>query len=158
MCLTKRTERNQRGTGKPRRDRKIEDHSESKRVVGLKPPAKRQTIGRLDPRVTAGVLLLDLGKSLNCLPYSNLLSSEQVSNRGTIMKVTSSDLTMLEGALMDTLKAHNLHPSMVRSTLLAWQCFHKACEEDRLILNNWYAVYNDDHIETALKRVFRKYI
>lgn len=74
------------------------------------------------------------------------------------MRVSQNDIGILEEALIATLKAHNLHPFMVRNTRHAWQCFHKACSEGRLVLSDWYAVYNDDNIETALKRIFKKYI
>ena len=71
------------------------------------------------------------------------------------MKINATDYRAIETACLDTLKAHNLHPVMVSSNRHAWDVFHKAWHEGRLNGNALYRIYNDNHIETALKAIFR---
>ncbi len=70
-------------------------------------------------------------------------------------KINGEAFESLRSACMDTLKAHNLHPWMVQDTRTAWQVFHKAAYEGRIVVNELYKKFNDDHIETALKRIFK---
>jgi hypothetical protein len=71
-------------------------------------------------------------------------------------KINGELFVHIQTGCLDTLTAHDLHPFMVNSTQLAWQCFHKAVSEGRIDLNKVYDVANDDHIETALKKVFKR--
>ena len=71
------------------------------------------------------------------------------------MKISQDDYTKIQVALFDTLKAHNLHPFMVQNSAHAWQVFHKACSENRLSCNELYKQYNDEHIATALNKIFK---
>lgn len=72
------------------------------------------------------------------------------------MKMSPVDFKLLETACMETLKSNNLHPFMVNSTLRAWEVFHKATTEKRIESKYFYSIYNDAHIETALKKIFLK--
>jgi len=72
------------------------------------------------------------------------------------MKVNGSDFETIKTACLDTLKAHSLHPAMVNDTASAWQVFHKACSDGRLNCHALYKTYNDDHIGTALKAIFKR--
>lgn len=72
------------------------------------------------------------------------------------MKIQGADFTKLKAALLDTLKAHGLHPFMVQNNRHAWQAFHKASDEKRIDINALYRVYNDAHIETAFKKIFKR--
>ena len=72
------------------------------------------------------------------------------------MKVSPNDYKEMETALMDTLKAHNLHPYMVSNSGMAWEVFHKAWNEGKINGNELYKKYNDSHIETAMKKMFRR--
>jgi hypothetical protein len=71
------------------------------------------------------------------------------------MKIKDADFDKIKVALMETLKAYNLHPFMGQGNRLAWQVFHKACSDGRLNCNELYRSYNDAHIETALKAIFK---
>jgi hypothetical protein len=71
------------------------------------------------------------------------------------MKIRGDEYEAIRTACFDTLKAHNLHPFMVNTKLDAWNVFHKACAERRLNCNALYKTYNDSHIETALKAIFK---
>ena len=71
------------------------------------------------------------------------------------MKITPADFESLQTALMETLNAHQIHPFMVKTSGHAWQVFHKAWNEKRIDGNALYKKYNDSHIETALKRIFK---
>lgn len=72
------------------------------------------------------------------------------------MKISTEDFKAIEAACMDTLKAHNLHSFMVNSTARMWEVFHKASYENRINLNDLYKRYNDSHIETALRKIFKQ--
>ena len=73
------------------------------------------------------------------------------------MKVTQSDLEALEAAIFETLEVHDLEPHQVQSTALAWEVFYKTREDGRLhlSLDELYERYDDSHLETAFKRIFR---
>lgn len=72
------------------------------------------------------------------------------------MRMAPEDYAALELALMATLKAHALHPFMVASDAHAWQVFHKAWNEQRIDGNALYKKYNDAHIQTALRKIFKR--
>jgi hypothetical protein len=73
------------------------------------------------------------------------------------MKITGETLKSLELALIATLKAHGLHPFMVQNSKHAWEVFHKSWSENRIDGHALYREFNDSHIETALKKIFRSY-
>jgi hypothetical protein len=85
-----------------------------------------------------------------------LLAIQPTMGVKTMAKIQGEEFTQLRAALLDTLKAHNLHPFMVNSTRLAWQVFNKACDEKRIDLYALYKDCNDSHIETALKNIFKR--
>lgn len=70
------------------------------------------------------------------------------------MKMTPDDFEKFRKALFDTLKANSLHPFMVASMRHAWQVVGKATGDGVLDLNHLYTYLNDDHIDTALIKVF----
>jgi hypothetical protein len=72
------------------------------------------------------------------------------------MRMSQDDYSALQTALLETLKGHNIHPFMVQSTANAWNVFHKAWNEGRLDGGKLYDNYNDAHIETALKAIFKR--
>ncbi len=72
------------------------------------------------------------------------------------MKMTESDFAALQTACMETLKAHHLHPFMVQNDGHAWQVFHKAWNEKRIDGHALYKSYNDAHIQTALRKIFKR--
>ena len=72
------------------------------------------------------------------------------------MKMSPEDYDQLFSALMTTLKDHNLHPYMVKNSGLAWQVFLKAWNEKRIDGNALYKKYNDNHITTAMNRMFKR--
>lgn len=71
------------------------------------------------------------------------------------MKIAGEAFRKLECALIDTLKAHNLHPSIVQNERSAWDVFHAAVREGRLSLRSIYDDANDTHINTAMRKIFR---
>lgn len=72
------------------------------------------------------------------------------------MKMSPEHFAVLRHALMETLAAHDLHPFQVNSTRHAWDVFSKASQERRFGCVAFYDHYDDSHIETALKRVFKR--
>ena len=70
------------------------------------------------------------------------------------MKITKTDFNAIQRAMAETLSANGFSSLAVDSTLKAWQVFHKANETGRLNLNVLYRDYSDNHIETALKKIF----
>ena len=73
------------------------------------------------------------------------------------MKITPVDLTLLEHAMVDTLKAHNLHPYMAKTLSHMWDIFHKAWNEKRLDGDALYKHYTDANLETAFKRILKSW-
>jgi hypothetical protein len=71
------------------------------------------------------------------------------------MKINQADFDHMRVAVLDTLNAHNLHPFMVKNERHAWDVFHKAWSEGRLNGSDLYDRYNDNHIATALKAIFK---
>ena len=68
------------------------------------------------------------------------------------MKITDTDYKELERQAMRVLIHRGLHPYMVQSNRHAWDVFHMV--DDRF-KNHLYDYLNDNHIETALKRIFK---
>ena len=72
------------------------------------------------------------------------------------MKMTPEHYAELESACMDTLKANGLHPFMVNGTQHVWDVFAAAARAGRIDCTTFYEFYSDSHIETALKRIFKR--
>ena len=70
-------------------------------------------------------------------------------------KIAGERLQALARGLMETLKARNLHPFMVKNDRHAWDVFHKAWQEGRIDGKALYADCNDAHIQTALRSIFK---
>ena len=78
----------------------------------------------------------------------NLLPKEKA------MKIDKERFECLKIALFETLKAHNLHPFMVKNDRHAWDVYHKAVSKKRV--DSWIINSCDDsHIETALRKIFK---
>ena len=71
------------------------------------------------------------------------------------MKIKPSDYKDLESLCIATLKRHRMHPYMVQNKETAWNVFHKTCDHNPKLLNKLYKYLNDNHIETALKKMFK---
>lgn len=70
------------------------------------------------------------------------------------MKITHADFTTIRLACLAVLQENGLHPIQVRTTQQAWDCFLRASSDGKLSVNELYKCYNDEHIETALRRIF----
>lgn len=70
------------------------------------------------------------------------------------MKISPDDFVDLQRGMIDTLNVHGLHPYMVKSIAQAWDVFHRAWAEKRIDGHALYARYNDQHFETAFRRMF----
>lgn len=70
------------------------------------------------------------------------------------MKMIPQDYQRLKSACINVLLTHSLNPSAVASNLRRWEIFHRACDNTPRLLYDLYAYLNDNHIETALKRIF----
>ena len=68
------------------------------------------------------------------------------------MKVTKEHFERLKRECFETLKAHGLHPYMVQNSRHAWDTASKAGSP----LWMYEEGYNDDHIATALKKIFKR--
>jgi len=69
------------------------------------------------------------------------------------MKMRAPDYDKLMLACFEVLRLHEVHPSVVKSTHEAWQVFRRAASYDES-LYGLYDYLNDNHVETALKRIF----
>lgn len=66
------------------------------------------------------------------------------------MKISNEHFEQLKKELFLCLKDHGLHPFMVSNNSQAWEVFYKASPM-------WiYDHYNDNHINTALNKIFKK--
>ena len=72
------------------------------------------------------------------------------------MKMSAEHYATLEHGLVETLRAHGLHPFMVQNERHAWDCFHKAWQEGRIDGHALYRHYTDAHLATAMKRIFKR--
>jgi hypothetical protein len=72
------------------------------------------------------------------------------------MKIKEEDFEVIKKACLDTLKAYGKHPYIVQSTRRAWDVFNRASDEGRINVFALYKKYNDQHIETALRAIFRR--
>ena len=72
------------------------------------------------------------------------------------MKITPEHYDKIKSACMSVLTSNGLHPYQVNSNLHAWQVFHKAGDTGLLNRAELYKLYNDNHIETALKHIFKR--
>jgi len=70
------------------------------------------------------------------------------------MKMTRTDFIALKVALKDTLRTHKLVPSQIETDGRMWDVFHMAWSEGRFDGNALYKLYNDAHIETAMRKIF----
>lgn len=71
------------------------------------------------------------------------------------MKITDTDYDALKRGMFETLKAHNLHPFMVKSNGHAWEVFHKAWNEKRIDGNGLYKYLTDANLESAFRKIFK---
>jgi hypothetical protein len=71
------------------------------------------------------------------------------------MKMTKDHFETLRTGLLDTLAGLNVKPSEVYSKREQWNVLHLARQNGRVNLIELYRDYNDQHIETAMKDIFR---
>lgn len=71
-------------------------------------------------------------------------------------RIKGDTFIALERGLMATLSAHGLHPFMVQNDRRAWDVFHRAWQEGRIDGKALYRDYNDAHIQTALRAIFKR--
>ena len=71
------------------------------------------------------------------------------------MKVTKQDLKTIETGLIIARRAAGLHPQYMLTTRDLWDLFHRAWGQGAIDGNDLYKRYNDAHIETAMKSIFR---
>ena len=71
------------------------------------------------------------------------------------MKVSPHDYNDLRQGCREVLKRLNWRPPHM-SIGEVWDTFHLASDKGYIDLPAFYEVYNDAHIETALRRVFKK--
>ena len=71
------------------------------------------------------------------------------------MKMTPDDFGQLKTALHDTVAGLNLKPSDVGSEREMWNVLHLARQNGRVDLIALYRTYNDAHLVTAMRQIFR---
>jgi hypothetical protein len=71
------------------------------------------------------------------------------------MKMKKDDYETLRTGLLDTLAEFNLQPSQIGSNYERWNVLHMARQKGRVNLIELYRDYNDQHIETAMKDIFK---
>jgi hypothetical protein len=72
------------------------------------------------------------------------------------MKISSIDYTHIAGGIRAALSQANISHHAVETTAQMWQVFHHAWARGHIDGTTLYREYNDAHIETALKNIFRK--
>jgi hypothetical protein len=72
------------------------------------------------------------------------------------MKVQGADFDAVQRGLIDTLKAHDLHPYMVSTVAHMWQVFNRAWTEKRIDGHDLYKRYTDAHLEIAMRKIFKR--
>lgn len=98
--------------------------------------------------------------------------SNRIPTKPSNIKMSHTTWNYVYSGLMRTLVKNELHPFMVQSIATAWQVFHRAISERQINIHLVYANHcqcgatdpcahafcdglNDNHIETALKAMFK---
>jgi hypothetical protein len=71
------------------------------------------------------------------------------------MKMTAADFNTIKPALLATKRAGGFLPGNLLSTREMWDVFHRAWGNGSIDGNRLYSLYNDAHIETAMKQIFK---
>jgi hypothetical protein len=72
------------------------------------------------------------------------------------MKMTTSDFEQLKAGLHATVSELNVRPSDVGSEREMWNVLHLSRQQGRVDLIALYRDYNDAHILTAMRQIFRE--
>ena len=71
------------------------------------------------------------------------------------MKVTTQDYDEIRFSCRLVLKTLSWTPPRL-GMIEVWDIFHLAARRGYLSINELYSAYNDDNLETALRRIFKK--
>ena len=71
------------------------------------------------------------------------------------MQMTPNDIETIKPALLSARRAAGFHPQHLLSVREMWDVFHRAWSNGSLNGNELYKRYNDQNIETAMKKIFK---
>jgi hypothetical protein len=71
------------------------------------------------------------------------------------MKVSPEDLQTIRDGLTEARRSLDIQSLDFSSVRMMWELFHYAVAHGLIDQNDLYARYDDNHIETALKTIFK---
>lgn len=69
------------------------------------------------------------------------------------MKIYPGHFDRLSATCSEVMVAHFIYPRQIKTERQRWVLFHLACERNRGLLDTLYEYLNDDHIDTALRKI-----